>query len=92
MFSGLVSAARRSAPGLPFRLLRHAVRKGIEHETPQRAMALLRLLIATGETTIEAFHASANPVDEDFVKDLERIIRRSRDELAVLSEHRARVE
>jgi hypothetical protein len=55
-------------------------------------MALLRLLIATGETTIEAFHASANPVDEDFVKDLERIIRRSRDELAVLSEHRARVE
>ena len=55
-------------------------------------MALLRILIATGETTIEAFHASANPVDEEFVTELERIVQRSRDELAVLAEHRARVD
>jgi hypothetical protein len=55
-------------------------------------MALLRILIATGETTTEAFHASANPVDEEFVKELERIVQRSRDELAVLAEHRARVD
>jgi hypothetical protein len=46
--------------------------------------ALLTILIATGEKTIEAFQASANPVDSDVLVELERIIERSRKELAVL--------
>lgn len=50
-------------------------------------VALLRILIATGERAIEAFHASDNPVDADFTAELERIIARSRDELAALTEH-----
>jgi hypothetical protein len=37
-----------------------------------------------GEKAIEAFQASANPVDADFLADLERIIERSRQELAAL--------
>jgi hypothetical protein len=55
-------------------------------------MALLRILIASGEKTIEAFHASSNPVDEDFLVELERIIQRSRDELAALAEHQPTVD
>ena len=43
------------------------------------------MLIACGEKAIEAFHASDNPVDDDFVADLERIIERSRREVAALS-------
>jgi len=53
----------------------------------KREIALLRILIATGERALEAFHASDNPVDADFVLELERIIARSRDELATLTEH-----
>ncbi|HEX5467426.1 MAG TPA: hypothetical protein VFW80_00100 [Gaiellaceae bacterium] len=49
-----------------------------------REIALLGILIACGEKAIEAFQASDNPVDADFLKDLERIIQRSRDELVAL--------
>ena len=55
--------------------------------TDKQEIALLRILIATGERALEAFHASENPVDADFVAELERIIARSRDELAALTEH-----
>jgi hypothetical protein len=44
-------------------------------------------LIAAGEKAIEAFHASANPVDADFLADLERIVERSRIELAALTQN-----
>jgi hypothetical protein len=47
-------------------------------------VALLRILVATGEKTIEAFHAAGNPVDVDFLSELERVIERSRQELAAL--------
>lgn len=47
-------------------------------------MALLAILIASGEKTIEAFQASDNPIDADFLTELERIIARSRDELVAL--------
>ena len=47
--------------------------------------ALLRILIATGERALEAFQASDNPVDADFVADLERILDRSRSELAAFA-------
>lgn len=47
-------------------------------------VALLKILIACGEKAIEAFQASDNPVDVEFLADLERIIERSRRELATL--------
>jgi uncharacterized coiled-coil protein SlyX len=43
-------------------------------------------LIAAGEKAIEAFNASANPVDADFLAELERIVERSRKELAALTQ------
>jgi hypothetical protein len=48
--------------------------------------ALLIILLATSERALEAFQASDNPVDTQFVSDLERIIARSRDELVALDE------
>jgi hypothetical protein len=51
-----------------------------------QAKALLTILIATGEKAIEAFRASANPVDADFLMELERIIGRSRKELDLLAQ------
>ena len=48
-------------------------------------MAMLRILIACGEKAIEAFQASDNPVDAEFLKELEGIVQRSRDELIALS-------
>jgi len=53
--------------------------------TETQEIALLRILIASGEKAIEAFQASANPVDVEFLTDLERIITRSREELSALS-------
>jgi hypothetical protein len=55
--------------------------------TEKQEIALLRILIACGEKALEAFHASDNPVDNEFVVDLERVVARSRDELAALTEH-----
>jgi hypothetical protein len=46
---------------------------------------LLTILIATGEKAVEAFQASANPVDSDFLVELERVIERSRKELSALT-------
>jgi hypothetical protein len=47
-------------------------------------MALLTILIACGEKAIEAFQASDNPVDADFLAELERVMKRSRTELLAL--------
>lgn len=55
--------------------------------TEKQEMALLRILIATGERAIEAFQASDNINDAELLADLERVIARSRDELAALEEH-----
>lgn len=49
-------------------------------------MALLTILIACGEKAIEAFQASDNSVDADFLTELERVIARSRKELAALKQ------
>lgn len=54
--------------------------------TEQQEIALLKILIATGERAVEAFQASANLKDEELLADLERVVARSRDELAVLTE------
>ncbi len=42
---------------------------------------MLAILLATSERTLEAFEAADNPLDRDFVADLERIIERTRREL-----------
>ncbi len=52
--------------------------------TEKQEVALLRILVACGEKAIEAFHAADNPIDHDFVTELERVVDRSRAELAVL--------
>jgi hypothetical protein len=45
---------------------------------------MLTILLATSERALEAFQAADNPVDDEFVRDLERIIERTRGELARL--------
>ena len=49
-------------------------------------IALLRILIACGDKAIEAFQASNNLRDAGLLSDLERVVARSRDELAALSD------
>ena len=56
----------------------------IEVRSDRQEIALLTILIACGEKAIEAFQASDNPVDADFLTDLERVIARSRKELVAL--------
>jgi hypothetical protein len=46
---------------------------------------MLRILLATCETTLDAFRAADNPVDVDFVVELQRITERTRTELADLA-------
>ena len=58
----------------------------MEARSDRKEIALLTILIACGEKAIEAFQASDNPVDADFLTDLERIIERSRNELVTLSQ------
>ncbi len=53
--------------------------------TPREEIALLKILIAAGERAIDAFQASANIKDEQLLADLERVIERSRAELAALT-------
>jgi hypothetical protein len=58
----------------------------MEDRSDRKQMALLTILIACGEKAIEAFQASDNPVDADFLADLERVIERSRNELVALAQ------
>lgn len=46
---------------------------------------MLRILLATCETALDAFHAADNPVDAGFVEELGRIAERTRQELAALA-------
>jgi hypothetical protein len=43
---------------------------------------MLRILLATCETALDAFQAADSPVDAEFVEELQRIIDRTRQELA----------
>jgi hypothetical protein len=43
---------------------------------------MLRILLATCETALDAFHAADNPLDAEFVEELQRITDRTRQELA----------
>ena len=43
---------------------------------------MLAILLATSERALEAFRAADNALDREFVVDLERIVERTRAELA----------
>ena len=58
--------------------------------TERQEIALLRILIAACEKSLEAFQAADNPVDGEFVRDLERVLERSRAELAAFTSQNAR--
>jgi hypothetical protein len=47
---------------------------------------MLRILLATCETVLDAFRAADNPADSEFVAELERITERTRQELAARAE------
>jgi hypothetical protein len=51
-------------------------------------IAMLRILLAICETALDAFRAACNPIDAEFVADLERITERTRGELAALTKLR----
>jgi hypothetical protein len=53
-------------------------------------LAMLKILLATSETALDAFRAADNPIDGEFVADLERITERTRRELARLTDARSR--
>ena len=53
--------------------------------TEKEEVALLKILIAAGERAIDAFQASANIKDAQLLTDVERVIKRSRAELAALT-------
>ena len=45
---------------------------------------MLTILLATCETTLDTLLAADNPVDTEFVADLEQIVERTRQELTAL--------
>ena len=45
---------------------------------------MLTILLATCETSLQAFRAAENPVDAELVEDLERMVERTRRELDTL--------
>jgi hypothetical protein len=64
-----------------FRSLCKEVPSFIASDTQQH-VAMLRILLATCETALDAFHAADNPLDAKFVEELQRITDRTRQELA----------
>ena len=52
----------------------------------QKEIAMLKILLATGETALETFKADGSLIEADFVDDLERTIDRTRRELADLGD------
>jgi hypothetical protein len=55
-------------------------------QTQQRA--ILVILLATSERALEAFQVAGNAADASFVADLERVIARTRAEIAALTEQK----
>ena len=55
----------------------------------QAQRAFLMILLAAAEKALEAFQAADNPVDEEFVADLEAIVERTRRELWAIVERLA---
>jgi hypothetical protein len=47
---------------------------------------MLRILLATCQTAIDAFQAANNPVDQELLIDLENMVERTRGELERITE------
>lgn len=54
-------------------------------EMSARERSMLKILLATCETTLDALTAADNEVDEQLLADLERMIERTRAELGLSS-------
>ena len=52
-------------------------------------MAMLRILYGACSAALDAFRAADNPVDEQLVIDLEKMVARTQDEIARLTTHLA---
>ncbi|MBA2360986.1 MAG: hypothetical protein H0V79_08660 [Actinobacteria bacterium] len=52
----------------------------------QQHIAMLRILLAVCETALHAFHAADNPLDDDFVTQLQQVTDRTREELSDLTD------
>ena len=50
-----------------------------------KEVAILKILIAATETALDAFRAADNPIDNELITDLERVLQRSRQELSALT-------
>jgi hypothetical protein len=50
-----------------------------------REVAMLTILLATCETSLQAFRAAGNAVDAELVADLEKMVERTRRELEALT-------
>ena len=59
-----------------------------ESSTIEQTRAMLKILLATSETTLDALRAADNPLDEQFVKELAHIVERTRAELTALAASR----
>jgi hypothetical protein len=51
---------------------------------------MLTILLATCERAVEAFQAADNPLDDEFVRDLERVMARTRGELVVFANRKTK--
>ena len=56
----------------------------IQNQTKE--ITMLTILLATCETTLEAFAAADNRLDDEFAQELERVVERTRRELKALTE------
>jgi hypothetical protein len=54
-------------------------------ESAAKQRSMLKILLATCEQTLDALTAADNPVDEELLADLRRMIERTRAELTALS-------
>jgi hypothetical protein len=52
--------------------------------TAEQEIGMLRILLATCETALDAFRVASKPLDEQLVVDLARMIERTRGELGRL--------
>jgi len=46
---------------------------------------MLRILLGVGETAVDTFRGADNPLDTEYVAELERIVERTRRELETLA-------
>jgi hypothetical protein len=58
----------------------------VSEYSPTQQRAVLVILLAACERALEAFQIAENLTDKSFVRDLERVIERTRGEIAAITE------